>query len=217
MVAFFMLCVTRRFVFLFDLSHIPLYNVAHIHLLNSQIMSPLLQSPLTVEYALLGFVRREPLHGYEIYRRLVETPELQLIWRVKQSRLYALLARLEDDGLLRATHEPQDGRPPRKVYHLTPEGEAAFGRWLIEPVRLPREMRLEFMLKLYFAQEEGAETVRRLVEAQQIVSERWLAVWVGDQAGGSSFGRDVLRYRRKHIEAIQAWLASLIGELVPVD
>ena len=209
MVAFFMLCVTRRFVFLFDLSHIPLYNVAHIHLLNSQIMSPLLQSPLTVEYALLGFVRREPLHGYEIYRRLVETPELQLIWRVKQSRLYALLARLEDDGLLRATHEPQDGRPPRKVYHLTPEGEAAFGRWLIEPVRLPREMRLEFMLKLYFAQEEGPEMVRRLVEEQQAVCGHWLAVWVGDEAGMSLFGRDVLRYRLKHIEAIQTWLASL--------
>lgn len=217
MVAFFMLCVTRRFVFLFDLSHIPFYNVAHIHLLNSQIMSPLLQSPLTVEYALLGFVRREPLHGYEIYRRLVETPELQLIWRVKQSRLYALLARLEDDGLLRATHEPQDGRPPRKVYHLTPEGEAAFGRWLIEPVRLPREMRLEFMLKLYFAREEEADIVMKLVESQQEVCDDWLTMWANEETALSPFGRDVLRYRRKHIETIKDWLASLSDHVVPIE
>ena len=28
-------------------------------------MSPLLQTPLTVENALLGFMRDEPLHGYE--------------------------------------------------------------------------------------------------------------------------------------------------------
>ena len=50
-------------------------------------MSPLLQTPLSVELALLGFVRHEPHHGYEIYRRLSETPEFKLIWRVKQSRL----------------------------------------------------------------------------------------------------------------------------------
>ncbi|MBP9656205.1 MAG: PadR family transcriptional regulator [Candidatus Promineofilum sp.] len=177
-------------------------------------MSPLLQSPLTIEYALLGFVRREPLHGYEIYHRLVETPELHLVWRVKQSRLYALLARLEEEGQLGATHEPQDGRPPRKVYHLTPTGEAAFGRWLVAPVRLPREMRLEFMLKLYFAGEEGAETVGKLIHAQQAVCEKWPGMWMDDEETAGPFGRAVKLYRRKHIEAIRDWLASLAAEHV---
>ena len=49
--------------------------------------------------ALLGFVRQQPSHGYDIYRQLMQSPELRLIWRVKQSRLYALLARLEEAGL----------------------------------------------------------------------------------------------------------------------
>lgn len=177
-------------------------------------MSPLLPAPLNVEHALLGFVRHEPMHGYEIHRRLRETPELSLIWRMKQSRLYALLARLEDEGLLRATHEPQDGRPPRKVFHLTAEGEAAFGRWLIEPVRLPREMRLEFMLKLYFAGEEGAEIAGKLIREQRAVCRRWLATRADDGAAASQFGRAVRLYRRKHIEAIQDWLASLAVEYV---
>lgn len=180
-------------------------------------MSPLLQSALTVEYALLGFVRREPLHGYEVYRRLVETPELHLIWRMKQSRLYALLARLEDEGLLRATYEPQDNRPPRKVYHLTPEGETAFSRWLVEPVRLPREMRLGFMLKLYFAREGDAGTVKKLVENQQSVCDGWRTMWAGDAATMSPFGRDVLRYRRKHVEMIKGWLASLPEDAVSIE
>ena len=188
-----------------------------IHLLNNQVMRPLLQSPLTIEHTLLGFVRLEPLHGYEIHRRLIETPELRLVWRMKQSRLYALLARLESEGLLRATHEPQDGRPPRKVFHLTPEGEDAFGRWLVEPVRLPREMRLEFMLKLYFAGEEGPEIVGRLIHGQQAECERWLVTWTGDETAAGTFGRAVRLYRRKHIEAIRDWLAALGSENVPLE
>jgi len=180
-------------------------------------MSPLLQSPLDVELALLGFVRREPLHGYEIYRRLLETPELHLVWRMKQSRLYALLTRLEGEGLLQATREQQGSHPPRKVYHLTPAGEAAFGRWLVEPVRLPRKMRLEFMLKLYFAGAEGAETVMTLVQAQQLVCAAWPAAGVDDEAVGSAFGRAVRLYRRKHIEAIRGWLAELAAEYASAD
>lgn len=180
-------------------------------------MSPLLPTPLNVEHALLGFVRHEPLHGYEIHRRLRETPELSLIWRMKQSRLYALLARLEDEGLLQASHEPQDGRPPRKVFHLTPEGEVAFGRWLVEPVRLPREMRLEFMLKLYFAGEEGAAIAGQLIEEQRAVCGRWLATRTGDGAATGPFGRAVRLYRRKHIEAIRDWLASMAVEYAATE
>lgn len=171
-------------------------------------MSPLLQSPFSVELALLGFVRHQSCHGYEVYRRLSETPELRMIWRMKQSRLYALLSRLEEDGLLRATLESQDGRPPRKVYHLTTAGENAFDRWLVQPVQLPREMRLEFMLKLYFAQDEPA-AVARLIRGQQEVCARWLATQESDNEESATFIRAVRAYRRSHIRAIRDWLAWL--------
>lgn len=175
-------------------------------------MSPLLQSPITVEYALLGFVRNEPLHGYEIYRRLVKTSGLELVWRIKQSRLYALLVRLEEEGLLQATYEPHEGRPPRKVYSLTVEGEKAFGRWLVEPVNLPREMRLEFMLKLYFAGVESQEVAGRLIKRQQAVCDLWLSTYTEEDVSTERYNRAVRLYRRKHIEAIKEWLASLAEE-----
>ncbi len=179
-------------------------------------MSPLLQSPLSVELALLGFVRFEPLHGYELYRRLTETPELKMVWRMKQSRLYALLARLEDEGLLAATLEPQDRRPSRKVYSLTPAGERAFQRWLTQPVQLPREVRLEFMLKLYFALRQESAVAAQLIERQQAVCARWLNTQKGEEAL-QPFMRVVRLYRRSHIEAIGDWLASLAAEYAAVD
>lgn len=170
---------------------------------------------LSVELALLGFVRRRPSHGYELYHELSHTPELRLVWRMKQSRLYALLARLEEGGLLRATLQPQETRPPRKVFHLTARGEAAYREWLEQPVAQPREMRLAFMLKLYFAMEEGQETAVRLIERQQAVCAGWLATQANDPE--APFPRAVRAYRRAHIEAIRDWLASLPVEWPEAD
>jgi len=181
--------------------------------------------PLSAAYVLLGLIRYEPLHGYEIHRRLAETPELRLVWRIKQSRLYALLSRLEDEGLVGVKVEPQEARPPRKVYHLTATGRRAYEQWLTQPVDLPRELRLDFMLKLYFAIEEGPETLSLLIQRQQEICAHWLTTWGGGNAspsgGGdapaSPFIRAVRRYRHSHIEAIQGWLTSLSDDLVPVD
>lgn len=177
-------------------------------------MSPLLKTPLSTAYALLGFVRHEPLHGYEIYRRLTDTPQLKVVWRMKQSRLYALLSRLEEEGLLQAEREMQDTRPPRKVYHLTAAGAQAFDQWLLEPVTIPREMRLDFMLKLYFALHEGQATAACLIERQQDVGAEWLANQEDGERNATAYLLAVRRYRRGHIEAIQQWLASLIDDPV---
>ena len=44
-------------------------------------MSPMIRQPLTIEYALLGFLRQQPRHGYEIYQQLSDPTGLGLVWR----------------------------------------------------------------------------------------------------------------------------------------
>ena len=175
--------------------------------MNTQALSNAPTGVASASLALLGFVRQQPSHGYDIYRQLSQSPELRLIWRMKQSRLYALLARLEEAGLLWATAEAQDGRPPRKVFHLTERGAATFDAWLTEPVAQPREIRLEFMLKLYFALQEGQETAARLIERQRAVCAGWLVDKGG--AAGAPFAQAVTAYRRAHVRAIGEWLDEL--------
>ena len=46
-------------------------------------------TPDGLEYALLGLLRREPLHAYEMYQRLRRGELLGHIWQLKQSHLYA--------------------------------------------------------------------------------------------------------------------------------
>jgi PadR family transcriptional regulator AphA len=181
-------------------------------------MSPMVSSPLTLEHALLGFVRHQPMHAYEIHQKLAQSTALGRVWHLKQSHLYALLGRLEEAGYVAATTEIQGARPPRKMLSLTPAGRAAFERWQVTPVAHGRDFRLEFLAKLYFADESGLETVHELIDAQRSVSNAWLAD-LRSQADALSADRRydwlVLEFRIQQIEAILTWLDTCASALVP--
>jgi PadR family transcriptional regulator AphA len=164
---------------------------------------------LTVEYALLGFLREGPLHGYAIYRQLADPDKIGLVWQIKRSQLYALLGRLEDEGYLTSVLEPQDARPPRKVFELTETGRHAFLDWVQSPVLHGREVRLTFLVKLYFAQREGSDVAIGLIEQQRKVCQGWLVT----QRAKSRAARNnqpykwlVHQFRIGQIEAIMTWL-----------
>jgi len=180
-------------------------------------MSPLVRTPLSIEHALLGFLRPGPLHGYEILRRLDDPAGLGLVWTLKQSHLYGLLARLEDEGYVASRREPQESRPTRKVFELTRSGEATYWDWVQSPVARGRELRLDFLAKLYFAQREGAAVVARLIEGQKAALEDWLAAQRGhlSEGRGPDFEWQVLQFRAGQIEAMLAWLDASTGQAAP--
>lgn len=186
-------------------------------------MSPMRQSPLAIEHALLGFLRQSPMHGYEIHQRLSDPAGLGAVWRIKQSYLYALLTRLENEGLIViAGLEAQDFRPPRKVFTLTPAGERAFLDWVQSPVSHGRDVRLNFLVKLFFARHEGSEAAVRLIERQRIACQNWL----GDQeeaadelAETEEYQWLVTQFRIGQLQAMLDWLdicerTLAIGEIV---
>lgn len=165
--------------------------------------------PLTIEHALLGFLRQRPQHGYEIYQQLSDPDQLGLVWQLKQSQLYALLAKLEERGYISATIEPQEARPPRKVFHLTPTGQEVFWDWVQSPVLHGRQLRLDFLAKLHFARREGPEVAAQLVERQRTTCRNWLET---QQKQADSL-RDrqpyqwlVYQFRLGQIKAMLVWL-----------
>jgi DNA-binding PadR family transcriptional regulator len=168
-------------------------------------------SSLTIEHALLGFVYERPTHGYEIYQQLSEPTGLWQVWRLKQSQLYALLTKLEEVGYLIATLQPQDARPPRKIYSLTESGRAAFLRWLNSPVGHGRQIRVEFRAKLYFAYRQGPDVAFRLIEQQLAACQTWLA----DMQQQTLYALDsqpftyaVHQFRLSQLESFLAWLTT---------
>lgn len=168
-------------------------------------------APLTIEHALLGFIRERPVHGYDIYQQLCAATGLWQVWRLKQSQLYALLAKLEDAGHIAATRQFQEARPPRKIYQLTEAGHRAFEHWLATPVAHGRQMRIEFLAKLYFAHRQAAAHAARLIEQQSAACQTWMAEWQdisGAELAPDFFVYAVQQFRLNQIESFLAWLAT---------
>jgi PadR family transcriptional regulator, regulatory protein AphA len=172
-------------------------------------MSPMVRRSLTIEHALLGYLRQGPMHGYQLYQQLGEPAGLKQVWYLKQAQLYALLSRLEEDGYITGSIQPQETRPARRVFRLTEAGESAFQCWRSSPVPRPRQMRQEFQAKLYFARQAGQEVCDRLITAQRQACQQWLsdqktlAALEGEQQG---FTWLVDQYRSGQIQAMLDWL-----------
>jgi DNA-binding PadR family transcriptional regulator len=175
-------------------------------------------APLTLELALLGFLRGHPMYPYEIWQTLASQQELGRVWRLKQSHLYQILDRLEAEGYVATTTELQGTRPPRKITSLTPSGRAAFDHWVAAPVAHGRDFRLEFLAKLYFAAREGPATVAALVDKQRVACQGWLDDLRAQSdaiAPDRPYDRLVVGFRVRQITAILAWLDDCLAALVP--
>jgi len=128
-----------------------------------------------LDYALLGLLSEQPAHGYRLQQAFAESADLGAVIRVEAPTLYAALKELAARELI-AGHEVRRGpRPPRTVFDLTADGRAVLEAWLNAPVERLREIRLDFLLKLYFLRRRDANTARALVDAQVAACHRYLA------------------------------------------
>jgi PadR family transcriptional regulator, regulatory protein AphA len=174
-------------------------------------MSPKRKPQLSIEHALLGFIQEQPLHGYEIHQRLQAAQQLGLVWHLKQAHLYALLSKLEADGLIAAEVIPQDARPPKRLLHLTEHGRAAFDGWVSTPVQHGRDLRIEFLAKLFWAQQRGAAVIEQLIASQREECRSWLRHLQAELEHSDDtqpYAALVLEFRRGQINAMLDWLDS---------
>lgn len=120
-----------------------------------------------MDFILLGLIGQQPTHAYELYRRLTASEDLKTVWTFRQSRLYAVLDKIEKNGLITTHIDNETSLPVRKICTLTPEGEQTFEVWLHSPVRHIYEIRSDFLGKLYFLNQRP-KTERDPVIREQI-------------------------------------------------
>jgi DNA-binding PadR family transcriptional regulator len=162
--------------------------------------------------ALLGLLMLQPRHGYELYQEFQR--ELGRVWRVGRSQLYSQLKQLESAGLVAGETVPQDNRPPRKVYTLTEGGRQAFLDWVQEPTPYLRDIRVEFLARLYFYRALSLPGLDVFVAEQKAVC-RERAGELGARAAGmdDSYRRLVIEFRQGQLEAVLRWLDRCVDLL----
>jgi PadR family transcriptional regulator AphA len=167
------------------------------------------------EHAILGLLYFEQAggHGYDLARHFADDQPLGDVLKLEPGMLYHHLKKLARTGWVTVDIEPQGSRPPRQVYTLTEDGKAELLRWLREPVQHTREIRLEFLVKLYFARLLDPTLAAELILGQLDRSremEAGLEARLADpDAPADDFGRQVLELRLLQTRAAITWLESL--------
>lgn len=123
-----------------------------------------------VEYAILGLLHDGPLHGYALRKRVDEA--LTPFWTIATSQIYSALHSIQDKDLVNVEIQTQDAHPPRKVYLITQRGREEFNRWCRSPVHHLRDMRVEFLAKLYFLRRAEDKAAISLIDDQATFLER---------------------------------------------
>lgn len=164
-----------------------------------------------LHYAILGLLLEGPAHGYRLHDAFTPGGELGAVLRVEPPTLYAALKELEAARLIEGRESRAGARPPRVEYRLREEGRDAFERWLGEPAERLREVRLDFLLRLYFARRRGPGVVADLVRRQVEALNRYVAALEGWSAAlpPGSWVALVADARLAAAQAARQWLESV--------
>lgn len=114
-----------------------------------------------MDCVILGLLSHEDLTGYEIKHRMDTT--LKFFWSGSYGSIYPTLNDLVQRGL--ATKRADSGNKRNKlIYTITEKGRAYLKQWLALPAERD-ELRYETLLKLFFANEQGAQQAIFHIEA----------------------------------------------------
>jgi PadR family transcriptional regulator, regulatory protein AphA len=166
------------------------------------------------EYAVLGLLRRRPAYGYELKDQLTGGRGLARVCPVEPAMVYAILKSLSGLELIDGEWD-RSAYPPRAVYVATPEGDAEFQRWLRRPVGRMREVRLDFLVKLFFALDEEPELAGALIDDQIEACKTYAAEIDSELSGASpgSFDAIVLSSKASAARITREWLEGCRRDL----
>jgi PadR family transcriptional regulator, regulatory protein AphA len=180
--------------------------------------SPLVPMRPATEYALLGLLLEGPSHGYDLTRQFSPETELGKVCQLEMSMLYALLKKLERESVLEGRDVEVSPHKTRRVVELTPLGRAEFEGWLQQPVHRTREIRLDFMVKLYFARRKSLDMALKLLEQQLELNRSQLEHLYRKKMeiicrSENLFEGWVLEFRIRQNEGVENWLAQCLAQL----
>ena len=172
---------------------------------------------MTVPYALLGLLEREPSHGYDL-KRDYDT----YFGRDKPlpfGQVYATLARLARDGKVIAGEAEPGAGPDRKRYVITEQGATEVETWLAEPVEPEPHLQTLLFVKVVLALMLGRDAEMYLDTQRAAHLQRMRELTEVRRAGGvvdsllADHGLFHLEADLRRIELTVARLATLAKEV----
>ena len=170
---------------------------------------------MSLPHILLGLIKYKPNTGYNIKTAFQNS--IHFFWDVSLPQIYRTLNSMEDKGWLESAIEPQEGKPNKKRYRISAEGEKQFHEWLeCGPVDMPSKD--ELLVKLFFGQFMDRDVLaahikKRRAQAGQFLeaAESEIAPSVEDYARRAGRKQDMafwlltLEFGRRRARMTQEW------------
>lgn len=191
-----------------------------------------------LDLAILGLLEEQPLHGYELKKRLGDT--LGFLWGVSYGSLYPALRRLERAGAIeivdaapaqrdaapipaagsvkgelaaaRARLLPKPSRRTRKQYRLTARGRELFAELLSADDSSGTDEEKAFALKFAFCRHLSArERIALLERRRNVLSTRLDRARTSGLRRGDRYTLSLMEHRTKSTERDLEWIEELIA------
>lgn len=156
---------------------------------------------------LLGMLKVQSQHGYQINEFIEQS--LGRVTDMKKPTAYAILDRLSHGGYIAVHTEQEGGRPPRKVYAITPAGERLYftllRTHLAEPHREPAAGGIALMFLDDLPENERMTLMRQRLEKLEAL----IAVYEQAPKHGHGLGVDLAIEQQLYLlRAEREWLSS---------
>ena len=162
---------------------------------------------MDLKSVLLGFLRRGDCTGYELKAGMDES--VGFFFGASYGSIYPALKALESSGLVRVREVVQSGKPNKKIYKITPEGEAYF-RGQLKESPAADSFRSEFLMQLFFGRHQDSDRLLALISEHRKARKAKLELLRGIEATAKDvadpYEMMCLRYGITSFEATLSWL-----------
>lgn len=125
-----------------------------------------------IRYAILGLLSWQPSTGYDL--KVIFQNSMTLYWSGSSNQIYRTLVKLHEEDLVTRETVESDSGPSRKIYTITPAGEAELRAWLLSPPELP-DIKNPFLIRVAWADQLSNEELDdMLAKYQEEVSFKWI-------------------------------------------
>ena len=132
---------------------------------------------MSLRYALLALLRVGPQSGYDLQKQF--SLSVGHVWHAPDSQIYPELRKMESEGLVEGEDQLRGERGTRRLYHVTPAGDAAFIAWMAAPLDYQR-VRDPAHLRAAYLEAATPDDARAFLRAHIVQWESELEQWEGE-------------------------------------
>lgn len=182
---------------------------------------------MSVKFALLILMDKEPASGYDLAQRF--NRGIGQFWQASHQQIYQQLKKMHEQGFVQFTVQKQQGKPDRKVYEITAAGEQDLNEWLAAQEK-PPTVRDALLIKIYAASRGDPQRLLNEVQRHIQLHETQLVAHLQEEQQFFSANKTMqrklrwpyitlrrgIRYEQEWIEWLKEVQICLVDDSLPL-